>query len=406
MPQIKVTLEDIERARTVLRRILKPTPLLYNPWLSDLFQSEIYLKHENLQPIGSFKIRGATYKISRLSAKEKRKGVYAASAGNHAQGVAWGANRFRVRSTIVMPESAPLMKIHQTQALGAKVILKGENYDEAYEEANKLSKKANAAFVHPFDDADVIAGQGTIGLEIMDQLPDVDVVIGSMGGGGMMAGTATVLKSLRSQVTMVGVQASGARSLLESIKKKKVVSTGIVDTFADGIKTLHPRPNLVRMLSGLVDVLDHTNDEAIATAVLTLMEKAKTVAEGSGAVPLAVLEKRARQFKGKKVVLIISGGNIDMNVLGRIIDRGMIKTGRRVRLNVFISDRPGSLNRLTNLIAAKGANILQAIHDRDTPKAGLNETSVELTLETRGHEHSEELVSALRKRVLRLEFLH
>ncbi len=403
---IKVSLEDVERARTVLRKLLKPTPLLFNPWLSEKFRCEVYLKHENLQPIGSFKIRGATYKISNLAPRKRKQGVFAASAGNHAQGVAWGASRFRIRSTIVMPSSAPLMKIEQTQALGAKILLKGDNYDEAYEEANRLAKKTGAPFVHPFDDPDVIAGQGTVGLELMDQIPDVDVVIGSMGGGGLMAGVGVVMKALRPQVWMVGCQASGARSLLESVKKNRVVNTGKVETFADGIKTLHARPNLIHLLRPLLNQLDHVDDESIATAILTLMEKAKTVAEGSGALPLAILEKNASKFRGKKVVLIISGGNIDVNLLSRLIDRGMIRTGRRVRLNVFIPDKPGSLNRLTNLVATQGANILQAIHDRDMPQVGLNETGVELTLETRGIKHSADLVRALRDAGLKFEFLH
>ena len=402
---MKITVDDIECAWTSLKKILRPTPLLFNPWLSERYGCEVYLKHENMQPIGSFKIRGATYKISRLSPSERKKGVVAASAGNHAQGVAWGAARFKILSTIVVPETAPLMKVEQARALGAKTVLKGENYDAACEAAMKLAKKMGAAFVHAFDDPDVIAGQGTIGLEIMDQLPETDVVIGSMGGGGLMLGVGTALKSLRSSAFLIGAQASGARSLVESIRKRKVISTGVAETFADGAKTLYPRARMVKLLADVLDSTDHVNDEEIAAAVLMLMEKAKIVVEGAGAIPLAVLEKHYRKFKGKKVVLLISGGNIDMNVLGRIIDRGMIKTGRRVRLNVFISDRPGSLNRLTNLIAQKGSSILQAIHDRNTASVGLHETSVELTLETKGPAHSKEIVEALKGEVLRLEEL-
>lgn len=406
MPRLNVGLADIEEARRVLKKYLEPTPLLANRWLSEKLGCHVYLKLENIQPIGSFKIRGATYKISRLSKAERRRGVIAASAGNHAQGVAWGSGRFRTKATVVMPVAAPLTKIQNTQALGAKVILEGEGYDEAYAAARKIASREGLVFIHPYEDADIIAGQGTVGLEIIEQLPDVDLIIGPMGGGGLMAGVARAVKALRPPTRIIGAQASGAKALVDSIRAGKVIATDRVDTFADGIKVKAPSAAMVRFLRPLLDSVTHADDESIAAAVLTLIEKAKIVAEGSGALALAVLEKLPKkEIRGKKVVLLVSGGNIDVNLLARIIDRGLIRNGRRLRLNAYISDKPGSLNRLTGLIAGNGANVLQVIHDRDAPAVGLNETMVELNVETRGPGHSRDLIAALRKSVLRLEVL-
>lgn len=406
MPKMKVTLADIEEARAVLGKLLEPTPLLANRWLSERLGCHVYLKLENMQPIGSFKIRGATYKISRLTPAQRRKGVVAASAGNHAQGVAWGCSQFKAKATIIMPKTAPLTKVQNTAALGAHVMLEGDNYDQAYAYARKYAAKHGATFVHAYEDHDIISGQGTVGLEIMEQLPDVDAIIGAVGGGGLMAGVATVVKEFKPKTQVIAAQASGARSLIESIKKGKVVSTGVADTFADGIKVINASPIMVDLLKDLIDKTGHANDEEIAAAVLTLMEKAKVVAEGAAALPLAVLEKMKDKLRGKKVVLILSGGNIDVNVLSRIIDRGLIRAGRRVRVNVYIKDKPGTLNRLTQVIAEQGANIIQAIHDRDTPATGIHETTVEFTLETRGPQFSQQLIRALREEVSRLEVLH
>lgn len=403
---MKVTLADVERARSVLTKFLEPTPLLFNRRLSDQLGCQIYLKLENMQPVGSFKIRGATYKISKLTPQQRRRGVITASAGNHAQGVAWGSSQFKIKSTIYMPVNAPITKVESTSALGAKIVLAGENYDEAYAAAKKEANKTGAVFVHPYADADVIAGQGTVGLELIDQLPDMDVVVGSMGGGGLMSGVGTVIKEFKPSVKIVGTQASGAKSLVESIRRHHVYSTGSADTFADGIKVIQPNKDVFNILKKVIDITATADDEATAAAVLTLMEKAKVVAEGAAAVSLAVVEQLKSKFKGKKVVILICGGNIDVNVLGRIIDSGLIRSGRRVRVNVVISDKPGSLSKLTELIAKEGANILQAIHDRGSAAAGINKTGVELTLETRGHDHSQHVINALRATVARIEVLH
>lgn len=404
--KFKATLAEIQDAKHELDKYLPPSPLLLNPWLSEFMDCQVYLKLENMQPIGSFKIRGATYKISKLTEAQKKLGVIAASAGNHAQGVAWGSRQLGVHALIVMPQSAPIVKLQNTQALGAEVVLKGNNYDEAYIEACQIAAKTGRNFVHAYEDESVIAGQGTVGLEILEQLPEVDYVVGSVGGGGLMAGVATVFKSLRPQTQIVGCQASGAPSMICSIRKGKAISLNSAVTFADGIALMKSSEKMRQLLAPVIDEWVEVSEEAIAAAVLTLLEKGKILSEGSGAVPLAALEGMRKLIRRKKVVLIISGGNIDVNVLSRIIDLGLVRAGRRVRVNVWIADRPGSLALLTELIAKEGANILQAIHDRNEPSTTIDQAEVALTLETRGPEHSAVLIEKLRSHVLRLELAH
>lgn len=403
---LRITLAQVQEAKQALRAIIPASPLLYNSWLSEQMDCELYLKLENMQPIGSFKIRGATYRISRLSREERRRGVIAASAGNHAQGVAWGSARLGVSSVIVMPRGAPLVKVQNTRALGAEVVLEGDNYDEAFAAAKKIARKSGKILIHAFEDPMVIAGQGTVGLEILEQLPNVEAVIGSVGGGGLMAGVATVMRELRPTARVIGCQAAGAASMARSLREGRAVKLTQADTFADGVAVNETSEPMRRLLEAGLHEMIEADDEAIASAVLMLLEKAKTVAEGSGALPLAALEKGRKKLRGKKVVLIVSGGNIDVNVLGRIIDRGLIRAGRRLRLNVLLLDRPGSLARLTDLIAKQGANVLQAIHDRSEPSTRIDQTDVALTLETRGPEHSREVIRALRDHVMRLELVH
>lgn len=395
-------LAEIEKARTALAPLIEPTPLIRNRWLSEAFHCDVFLKLESMQPIGSFKIRGATYKIASLSKAQRRKGVITASAGNHAQGVAWGCAQFGVKATIVMPQNAPLTKILNTEALGAEIILAGENYDEANQHARALAVKKGSLFVHAYADEKVIAGQGTVGLEILEQLPEVEVVIGSMGGGGLMSGVGTVLHHLKPQVQVIGVQAKNACSLVESIRKNKIVSTGRADTFADGIKVITVKPEMLRILKNVLDQTDLATDDEIADAVLLLMEKAQIVAEGAAALPLAILKKRHKKFKKKKVVLIVSGGNIDMNLVAKIIDTGLAHSGRRVRINATISDKPGALHQLTGLIARHQANVLQVIHDRNSPHSGIAEIAVELSIETRGPQYTKQLIQELRQNTIRL----
>jgi threonine dehydratase len=405
MASFQVPIDQIQDARVVLSKHIESSPLLRNAWLSEELGCNVFLKLENMQPIGSFKIRGATYRISKLSEKERKAGVIAASAGNHAQGVAWGSKMLGVTALIVMPKNAPLVKVTNTRALGAEVVLEGDTYDECYLAAREIAKKTGRIFVHAFEDELVIAGQGTCGLEILDQLPSVDFIVGSIGGGGLMSGISAVMKALKPSVQLIGCQAAGAASMIESIKKGSAVKLDKVSTFADGIAVAQASEKMLGLLSSLSETIA-VDDELIANAVLTLLEKAKVVSEGSGAIALAALEKTKLAVQGKNVVLIISGGNIDVNVLSRIIDRGLIRAGRRLRLNVWLSDRPGQLAKLTGLIAKHGCNVLQAIHDRSEPSTTIDQTEVALTLETRGPTHSEEVIQAIREQVLRLDIAH
>lgn len=400
-----VRLSDIQIARDVLKKYLPSSPLLHNPWMSDTLGCELYLKLENMQPIGSFKIRGATYRISQLSAAEKKRGVIAASAGNHAQGVAWGSKQLGVKALIVMPKSAPLVKIKNTESLGAEIVLEGDNYDEAFQAAQKIAKKTGRVYIHAFDDPQVIAGQGTVALEILEQLPDVDYVVGSVGGGGLMAGVSAAFRELKPKTKIIGAQATGSMAMVRSIREGHPVKLDRVDTFADGIAVGTTKELPYRILKENLDDILHADDESIAAAIVTLLEKAKVVSEGAAAVSLAVLEQIRKKIAGKKVVAIIGGGNIDVNVLNRVIDRGLIQKGRRLRANVLISDRTGSLARLTSTIAGAGANVIQAIHDRSEPSTTIDRTEVQLTLETRGSEHSAEVLKALRSVVIDLHVI-
>jgi threonine dehydratase len=401
----EIPLSEVTHALQTIQKVLPPSPLLFNSWMSEYYDCEIYLKLENMQPIGSFKIRGATYKIAQLSAEEKKRGVIAASAGNHAQGVAWGSRQLGVSALIVMPKTAPLVKIKNTETLGAKVVLEGENYDEAYEAALKLAKKTRRVFVHAFDDPEVIAGQGTVALELIQQLPDFDYVIGAVGGGGLMAGVSSVLKHLKPSVKVIGAQATGCSAMMDSLKMGRPITLNQVDTFADGIAVGKTKELPFQILKKNIDGMFAADDESIAAAILTLAEKAKVVSEGAGAVGVAILDQIRKKIKGKKVVILVCGGNIDVNVLNRVIDRGLIRKGRRLRVNVLISDRTGSLARLTASIAEAGANVLQAIHDRSEPSTTLDRTEVLLTLETRGHEHSKDVLEMLKKKVLQMTVL-
>lgn len=397
-----LTLKDVQAAQSVLEKILVPTPLIRNEWLSQYYECDVYLKLETTQPVGSFKIRGASYKISQLTIEEKKKGVIAASAGNHAQGVAWGARQFGTTALIVMPETAPLMKVHNTQMLGAEVHLEGDNYDESYIAAQRITKETGRTYVHAFHDPLVIAGQGTVGLEIIAQCPDVDFVVASIGGGGLVAGLGASMKALKPSVKLVGCQAQNAAPMVKSLHEHHVVASEFKGSFADGIAVKAASPEMFEVLSQVVDLSFDSNEDEIAMNVLRFMEKAKLVVEGSGAIVLGALDRYQKQFKGKKVVLVVSGGNIDVNLVSRIIERGLTKLGRRVHLKVQISDRPGSLSKLTALIGSLKANILQAMHDRNDPMIKLDETEVELLLETRGPDHSEDVIKALEANCIRV----
>jgi threonine dehydratase len=400
---MKITLKDIESAQETLSPILPVTPLVRNDVLSRLYGCEVYLKLETLQPIGSFKIRGATYRISKLTDEERKRGVIAASAGNHAQGVAWGARHFETSALIVMPETAPLMKVTSTRNLGASIHLEGNYYDESYLAAQRIMRETGRTYVHAFQDPWVIAGQGTLGLEILSQLPDVDVVVTSIGGGGLCAGMGTALKAMRPGIKIIACQSSNVSSMARSLESKALVESPNLGTLADGIAVQKADAEMLSLLLPLVDEVFTADEEEIAMNVLRFMEKCKILAEGSAAIILGALDRYQDKLEGKKVVLVVCGGNIDVNLISRIIDRGLIRSGRRIHLRVRILDRPGSLSKLTTLIGSLKANILQAIHDRSEMKIRLDETEVELTLETRGPDHSAEVIAALERECRNVE---
>lgn len=397
MKDWNVSLTDIENAYGTLQKILEPTPLLKSYPLSAMYGCDVFLKLETFQPIGSFKIRGAAYKILNLTAEEKKKGVIAASAGNHAQGVAWGCKQSGVNACIVMPKTAPLTKVMNTIQLGAKVIQEGDNYDEAFAHALEIEKKENRVFIHPYEDQKIISGQGTIGLEILEQLPEVDAIFGSIGGGGMMAGIGIVMKAKAPHVKVIGCQAQGAQPMAQSFLHGKPMALENIKTFADGIAVKKATPKMFEILRPLLHKVETADDDAIFYALLKLIEKAKIISEGAGALPLAVLSQTHEHYRGKKVVLMVSGGNIDVNILGRIIDKGLIHSGRRLRVEVLIPDRPGSLSYLASVVGNEGANILESQHDRNQSTIKIDQTSVTLTLETRGQEHSDQIIQTLKK---------
>jgi threonine dehydratase len=392
---------DFADAYAVLKQFIGPTPLVYNEWLSKQYDCQIYLKLENMLPIGSFKMRGATYKISRLTAAERKQGVLAVSAGNHAQGVAWAAARFGVAATIIMPEGSPLTKIRNTEALGARVILHGASIEEGFAYAETLMRKKKMVFVHPYHDPAVIAGQGTVAFELLEQLPGADFVFSAIGGGGLVSGMGQVLKAKKSKARLIAGQASGCSPMVDSLNAGKVKTIERAETFADGIRVKKVAPDMFTTLRKVVAAAHKVDDEKLAWAILQLMEKGRVIAEGAGALPLALFDqlyqKDPKKFKHKKVVLVICGGNIDVNLLERIIDRGLIESQRKVRISVPIADRPGILHQITGVIKAHGANILQVVHDRDSRNLGISGTNVIFTLETKGAEHLAALLGELKK---------
>jgi threonine dehydratase len=351
-----------------------------------------------LQQTGSFKIRGAANKLAQLTAAEKANGVIAASAGNHAQGVASVAQKLKIKATIVMPEQSPLIKVVSTKRFGAEIILKGASYDEAYAYAKELQKQNNLTFIHPFEDEAIIAGQGTIGLEILESCSQVDGVFIAIGGGGLLSGTATALKALNPKIKIIGVQAEGADSMAQSFKAKKLETSSLkkVLTIADGIAVKQPSTRMYEdFISKLCDDVVTVSDDEIAQAIVFLMERAKTVVEGAGAAPLAAILNHKSQVKVKNAVAVLGGGNIDLNLVERVIDRGFQASGRIAKFSVIAADIPGMLNKITFLIAEKKANVLQVNQTRISDKIGLREIVIELTLETTGPEHVRDIKDAI-----------
>lgn len=401
---MKVKFEDILKAQNNIKPIIKDTPLRHSLTYSEMMGFGVYLKLENFQRTGSFKIRGAANKLLQLSDSEKKKGVIAASAGNHAQGVACVAKLLKMKAVIVMPEKSPLIKVLSTKRFGAEVILKGENYDEAFEYSQTLQKKDGYTFVHPYQDEQIIAGQGTIGCEIFEDLKDATTVYISIGGGGLISGVATALKHLNPKIKIIGVQAHGASSMAESFKNKElIVNKKQVSTIADGIAVKKPSEEMYKsFISKLCDDVVTVTDEEIAQSIVLLMERNKTIVEGAGAAPLAALLNKKSKVIGNKAVVVISGGNIDLNLIERVIDRGLQVSGRLSRIVVASPDVPGAMHRLTSLIAEKGANILDITHSRVSDRIFLKETLIEFTLETTGPEQVKEIRDGFEKMGFRL----
>ena len=382
-----LTLDKIYHAAFVLKDVARKTDLIEAPRLSK--DCQLYLKTENLQVTGSFKVRGAYYKISQLSKEESDKGVIACSAGNHAQGVALAATRRGIKSIVCMPDGAPIMKVENTKNLGAEVCLVPGTYDDAHDKAVELQEETGMTFIHPYDDEQVIAGQGTIGLEILDQLPDVDAVIVPVGGGGLISGVAFAIKSLKPDVKVYGVQAEGADAIAQSFRTHGYVQTDSAATIADGIAVKVPGDLTVPLIERYADDVVTVSDRDISEAVLLLMERCKQIVEPAGATPVAAVLKGKVDVKGKNVVCLLSGGNIDVSFIQCIIEQGLVARSRRLRFTVTLLDRPGSLGKLLNDIAALGANILSVEHDRLTAGLNPNEIDVHVSCEVGDKAHGD-----------------
>ncbi len=392
---VEIGLEAIERAAGFIRGTVIRTPLLHSPFLSRKFGGDIYLKMENLQKTGSFKIRGASHKLLSLARSGDIPFVTAASAGNHAQGVALAAKNAGIFSTIVMPEWASISKQEATRAYGGKVVCFGQSIAESLEKAKDLAGD-DKLFIHPFDDPDIIAGQGTVGLEIMEELKDVGLILCPLGGGGLISGVASAAKAIKPGVKVVGAQAAACPSAVESLKAGKPVRVNSEKSIADGISVKQVGDRTFEIIKRLVDEVVLAAEEDIAAAVLTLLEKKKILAEGSGAVGLAaLLNGSVKAPPNGKTVLIVSGGNVDSPLLGRILRQGLVKNGRIMRFEVVLDDFPGALSGLLNLVAKVGANVLHIYHDRRLRSLPIYRTLVGLEIETRGPDHVRQLAEAL-----------
>ena len=391
-----LTLDKVYHASFQLKDVIRRTDMIMAPKINP--DCEVHLKTENLQVTGSFKVRGAAYKISQLSDEEKKKGVIACSAGNHAQGVALAATKNGIKSLICLPDGAPISKVEATRKYGADICLVEGVYDDAYNRALQLKEEMGYTFIHPFNDEDVIAGQGTIGLEILEQLPDVDVVIVPVGGGGLISGVAFAIKSLNPNVKVYGVQASGAPSMLRSIADGKIEKLDTVSTIADGIAVKEPGDVTFEMCQKYVDGIVSVTEDEIAAAILALIEQQKLIAEGAGAVSVAAAMFNKVDVKGKKVCCLVSGGNIDVTILSRVIKRGLLKSGRTYSLTIELIDKPGQLKGVADTIAELGGNVISVHHERASEGSDINGCYLRLLLETRNFEHIEAIKNALTER--------
>ena len=391
-----LTLDKVFDASNVLKEVIRPTACIHAPKVNP--DCDVYLKTENLQVTGSFKVRGAYYKISQLSDEEKSHGVIACSAGNHAQGVALAATKNGIKSIICLPDGAPISKVEATKGYGAEVCLVPGVYDDAYAKAIELRDANGYTFIHPFDDENVIAGQGTIGLEILSQVADADVIVVPVGGGGLISGVAFTVKQLKPSVRVYGVQAEGAPSMVNSLKDGKIECLESVHTIADGIKVKEPGEHTFEYCSKYVDGVVTVSDDEISSAILRLIEKQKLVSEGAGATPVAaVMFNKIPDIKGKKVVCVLSGGNIDVSFIQRIIDLGLVSRERKLKFKTTLLDIPGSLEHLSHILAEANANIVMVQHDRLSADLDPNEAIIHIACEVGGREHGERVIKVLEK---------
>ena len=395
-----LTLDNVYRASHVLKSVVRKTDIIYAPKLKP--GTELYLKTENLQITGSFKVRGSYYKMSKLSAEERARGVIACSAGNHAQGVALSAQKNGIKAVICLPDGAPISKIEATKSYGAEVCLVEGVYDDAYNKALALRDEKGYTFIHPFNDEDVIAGQGTIALEIVDQLPDLDAIIVPIGGGGLISGIAYTIKSINPNVKVYGVQASGAPSMLRSVEDGQIEELESVSTIADGIAVKKPGDLTYEICSKYVDKIVTVTDDEISAAILALMEQHKLVTEGAGAVAVAAAMFGKLDLDGKKTVCLLSGGNIDVTILSRVIKRGLLMSGRTCQLMIELVDKPGQLKNVSRIIADLGGNVISVHHERANEGSNVNGCYLRIVLETRNFEHIQEIENALREFGFRL----
>ncbi|MBQ8687548.1 MAG: threonine ammonia-lyase [Ruminococcus sp.] len=388
-----LTLDKIYKASHVLRSVIRKTDLIYAPKVNP--DCEVYLKTENLQVTGSFKVRGASFMMSQLSEEEKARGVIACSAGNHAQGVALAAATHGIKALICLPDGAPISKVEATKSYGAEVCMVEGVYDDAYNKALELQKEHNYTFVHPFDDENVIAGQGTIGLEILDQLPDVDAVVVPIGGGGLISGVAYAIKNLNPNIKIYGVQANGAPSMVHSVHDNKIEKLQSVSTIADGIAVKEPGQHTFEYCKEYVDEMVTVTDDEISAAILALIERQKLIAEGAGAASVAAVMFNKIPVQGKKVVCLVSGGNIDVTILSRVIKRGLLMSGRTCTMTIELLDKPGQLLNVSRIIAEQGGNVISIHHERANEGSDVNGCFLRMTMETRDYAHIESIRKAL-----------
>ncbi len=395
-----LTLDKIYHAAFVLKDVVRETTLIPSPKIS--VNNNVYLKTENLQVTGSFKVRGAGYMISQLSEEEKARGVVACSAGNHAQGVALAAQKYGIKATICLPDGAPISKVEATKSYGAEVVMVKGVYDDAYKRALELRDEKGLTFVHPFDDDDVIAGQATIALEILNNMKNIDAIVVPIGGGGLIAGIAYAVKHLAPNIKVYGVQAVGAPSMYNALKNGSIEALTSVSTIADGIAVKRPGENTFRLCSQYVDEVVTVTDGEISSAILALIEQHKMIAEGAGAVAVAAVMFDKIPMKNKNIVCVVSGGNIDVTILSRVIERGLLTSGRTCNLCIELMDKPGQLQAVSAIFASLGANIISVHHERASEAMDINGCYLRIVLETRNYEHIDMITAALKNAGFRL----